>query len=64
MKRWALVKNNVVDLITDQDSTPTVFTSENAFWVNVTGITVGPGWLYDGTKFIAPPEPDPIPAEG
>lgn len=56
MKRWALIKNGVVDLIVDQNLIPVVFGST---WIDVTGMDVGPLDSYDGTsftKYVGPPE--------
>jgi hypothetical protein len=63
MKRWALVVNSTVDMITEQDSEPVVFTSSNAFWVDVTNVFVGPGWLYIDGQFLPPSPPEEPPAE-
>jgi hypothetical protein len=58
MKRWALVKNGIVSMIVEQETEPTVFTSDTAFWVDVTDVFVGPDWLYDGEDFSPPPPPE------
>jgi hypothetical protein len=56
MKRWALIKNGVVDMIVEQDTQPQIA----GMWVECSN-QVGPGWLYDGSTFSPPPPP---PVEG
>lgn len=53
MKRWALIKNNLVDMVVEQNTQPQI----QGVWVECSD-KVGPGWSYDGNKFTAPPEPD------
>lgn len=59
MNRWAHITNNFVDLITEQEDQPTVFTEGDAFWVDVTGQFVGPGFKYFNGEF-SPPDPPPV----
>lgn len=58
MKRWALIKNNFVDNVVEQEESPTVFTEGRAFWIDITGLHVGPEYKYIDGQFI---EPDPPP---
>lgn len=57
MKRWATLKTaettQVVDVIVEQNEMPVI----PGEWVEVTGVVVGPGWLYDGNTFSPPPPP-------
>jgi hypothetical protein len=57
MNRYALIVNGSVDMVVEQNETPTVFGST---WIDVTGMNVGPQDLYDGasfTKYVPSPEP-------
>lgn len=58
MKRWALIKNNEVDMIVEQENKPSVYT-ENGTWMDVTGLHVGPEFKYVDEEFI-PPDPQPV----
>ena len=54
MNRYALISNGTVEIIVEQDSTPTVLGT----WVDATGMDVGPLDTYDGqsfTKYVPPP---------
>jgi hypothetical protein len=56
MNRYALIINNIVDIVVEQDSTPTL----PGTWVDVTGTNVGPSYTYDGNTFTPPVEkPEP-----
>ena len=55
MKRWALIQNEIVATIVEQDTAPTVFGP----WVECPDY-VGSNWLYDGVNFTPPPPPTPI----
>ena len=55
MKRWALIKNGVVDTVVTQTAQPQVFGT----WVECPDY-VGPGWLYNGSTFSSPPAVEPI----
>jgi hypothetical protein len=55
MKRWALIKNGVVDTVVIQAAQPQVFGT----WVECPD-SVGPGWLYNGSTFSPPPAAEPI----
>lgn len=59
MKRWALMVNNVINTITEQQTLPIVFTEGEAFWIEVTGLHVGPGYKYNDGEF-SPPDPPPV----
>lgn len=52
MARIAIIENGVVINVIVADSA--------AGGVDVTGLSVGPGWLYDGQTFTAPPTEAPI----
>jgi len=54
MKRWALIKNGVVDTVVTQTAQPQVFGT----WVECPDY-VGPGWLYNGSTFSSPPAVEP-----
>lgn len=55
MNRWALIENNIVALVVEQDDQPSIAGT----WVECPS-DVGPGWTYDGTNFSAPvPVPEP-----
>lgn len=54
MKRWALIKNNYVDIVVEQIDKPVVFAVNGAFWIDVTGLYVGPNFKYEDGKFIKP----------
>jgi len=56
MRRWALLENNIVVLITEQDDKPSL----DGVWVECLS-NAGPLWTYDGTSF-SEPVPAPIPA--
>lgn len=58
MKRWALIKNIEVDMIVEQVDQPSVFTNIG-HWVDITDLSVGPGYKYIDKKFI-PPDPQPV----
>jgi hypothetical protein len=56
MNRYALVISGVVDVVVEQESTPTL----PGMWIDVTNLSVGPLDKYDGntfTKYVRPPEP-------
>jgi|688.fasta_scaffold102310_3 hypothetical protein len=55
MKRWALIKNGVVDTVVIQAAQPQVFGT----WVECPD-SVGPGWLYSGGTFSPPLAAEPI----
>lgn len=59
MKRWALIKNNFIDTVVVQEERPTVFTECGAFWVEIAGLHVGPGYKYIDGEF-SPPDPPPV----
>lgn len=48
MARWAHVVNGVVKNVVVADSAP------NPSWIDVTGLSVGPGYTYDGETFAPP----------
>lgn len=50
MARWALIEDGMVTNVVLDDVAPTPDA------VDVTGVHVGPGWLYDGQTFTEPPE--------
>jgi hypothetical protein len=54
MKRWASIRNGVVDMVVEQDTQPQIAGT----WVECSS-EVGPGWLYDGSTFSPP-----LPVEG
>ena len=52
MKRWALIKNGVVDNVVEQETQPQI----SGTWVECPSY-VGPGWLYENGEFLPPPPP-------
>lgn len=55
---YAIVENGLVLNVAVWDEEPT-FEPEKGVWVLVKDDEIaGPGWTYDGKKFIAPPEPE------
>lgn len=50
MNRFALIQEQAIAYIVEQDDAPTV----EGQWVDVTGLHVGPGYRYDGTEFTVP----------
>lgn len=55
MNRYALMENNIVKNIVDQESMPTLFGS----WVDITGLSVGPGFRYDNGTWTPPSQQVP-----
>lgn len=53
MKRWALIENDRVATVVEQDDKPGI----GGTWVNITGQHVGPGYTYDGAQFCEPELP-------
>jgi hypothetical protein len=58
MKRWALIKNGVVDNVIEQETQPQVYGT----WVECPNY-VGPNWLYVNGEFSPPPPPEEESAE-
>ena len=56
MNRYALIKNNIVVNIVVWDGAGDMFADFKA--VNISGVAVDIGWIYDGNNFTAPPEPE------
>lgn len=56
MKRFALIKNNIVVNVVVWDGTGDMFADFTV--VNISGVAVDIGWIYDGKNFTAPPEPE------
>lgn len=56
MKRFALIKNNIVVNVVVWDGTGDMFADFTV--VNISGVAVDTGWIYDGKNFTAPPEPE------
>ena len=56
MKRWALIENDRVVTVVEQDDQPQI----QGKWVDVTGQHVGPGYTYDGQDFTAPVPPPEV----
>lgn len=48
MNRYALINGNVVANIVEQDDMPNL----PGWWVDVTGLHIGPGYMYDGSAFV------------
>lgn len=64
MKKWALIKNNLVDMITEQEEIPTAYTDDNSTWVEITSpysenIYLASNWKYENGVF-SPPDNVPI----
>lgn len=58
MKRWANIHKNVVILVVEQETTPTVFTENGRIWLDITNMHVGPDWTYnESTKTFSAPKP-------
>ncbi len=55
--RWALIEGGIVATVVEQDDEPSI----GGTWVDITDLTVGPGYTYDGESFAPPPEPPPPP---
>lgn len=55
MNRYALIKNNIVVNIVVWDGAGDMFADFKA--VNISGVAVDIGWIYDGNNFTAP-EPE------
>lgn len=53
MNRYALIKNNIVVNIVVWDGAGDMFADFKA--VNISGVAVDIGWIYDGNNFTAPP---------
>ena len=54
MRRLAHVKDGVVENVSVWDGEYQHPVEEGVTRVEVTGEPVGPGWTYDGERFIAP----------
>lgn len=52
MKRWALIRSGVVDMVVEQETQPQV----SGIWVECPDY-VGPSWLYENGQFYPPPPP-------
>lgn len=50
MKRWALIQAGVVANVVEQPIAPQI----GGTWVDCTGLSVGPGWRWDGAAFAHP----------
>ena len=50
MSLWALIQDGRVATIVDSGSMPT----RAGQWVNVDGLGIGPGYIYDGASFAPP----------
>lgn len=61
MKLIAMIKNGVVLNIAEWDGVSVWNPGPEWTLVDVTGLMVGIGYLYDGTKFVAPPPPPELP---
>ena len=57
MKRWALIENQKVANVVEQETEPQLFGS----WVETPSYHVSPGWGYVDGKFIDPMPPVIIP---
>lgn len=47
MKRWALIENNTVSAVVEQESSPAIIGE----WVEITNESVGPGFLFNDGVF-------------
>jgi hypothetical protein len=56
MKRYALIESGVVELVVEQDNIPYV----DGMWIDVDGMSVGPGYTYENDQFFAPIEKNRI----
>jgi hypothetical protein len=56
MERYAQIKDGIVQLVIESEVDPD---GTNGEWVACGD--AGPGWLYDGSMFTAPPDPAPTP---
>ena len=56
MKRWAEVGTNIVGLIVEQETQPTI----PGIWVDITGQSVGPDFIYQNGSFFPPATAAPI----
>ena len=66
MAYYAKLENDIVQQIivvsdTIADGQAWCVQTYGGVWVDGTNATIG--WTYDGTNFIAPPEPEPEPVE-
>lgn len=55
MKRWALVENELVSNVVEQDNQPEI----EGVWIEIPDGKAGPGWKYIDGKFINPNPPLP-----
>lgn len=55
MKRWALIQNNLVATVTEQETQPTI----EGLWVECIGTNSQPGCKYINDEFL-PPDPSPV----
>lgn len=55
MERYAQIKDGIVQLVIESEVDPD---GTNGEWVACGN--AGPGWLYDGVVFSAPPVPTPV----
>lgn len=55
MERYAQIVNGTVHQVIESETDPD---GTNGAWVPCGN--AGPGWLYDGTTFTAPPAPAPV----
>lgn len=57
MKRWALIEGTTVANVVEQEDQPQI----GGTWVDITGLHVGPGYLYKNGTFLPSSEPPPLP---
>lgn len=55
MKRWALVENELVANVVEQDDQPKI----EGVWIEIPDGKAGPGWKYVNGAFVNPEPPPP-----
>lgn len=50
MKRWALIVEEKIETVTEQESMPCI----PGEWLDITDVAVGPGWRRDGDVWLPP----------
>lgn len=47
MKRFALIENDIVSIVVEQDTQPTI-----GNWIDISNLCVGPGFTYTNGQFV------------
>ena len=63
VENWAMILNDIVENICLWDGNTATWQPPEGYLMEVVpeGSPVSIGWGWDGTNFVAPPQPDPVP---